>query len=476
VGEDVFKIKLAVNYSYLDMRSLDVRERLCRRELELNSRQLPEIYRSVVAVTRELDGSLQIDGSGAPVEWALHMKRFDEALVMDRIASSGNLTVELAARTGRALARYHAALEPREVMDGYTRVEEVVLELIHELGLHTDLFGVSRLKEFRKGGVQELHCRRSLIDSRAVSGYVRRCHGDLHLRNMLLWEGAPVPFDALEFDERMATTDVLYDFAFFVMDLQHRGLTAQANQAVSQYCVYSDRKTISGLALLPLFLCCRAAIRAMTTAQAARLSAESSVMLQEEAVEYLDRSLSYLCSVDPVLVATGGLSGTGKSTLSRQMAPELPGVVGALLIRSDMERKVSAGVDENVPLPAASYTPESAHSNYQLMLAKVDMALGAGVSVMVDGTFLQAEERAAIEQCAEAKGVMFKGIWLEAPVDVLQRRVSDRVNDASDATVEIIQKQLDVDTGPVSWQRVNAEGTPAQVFERFRSAVLDAVR
>jgi len=466
VGNEVFKIKRSVRYSYLDMTSLQTRHSLCCRELELNRSTLPNIYLAVIPITQEVDGSFQINGNGCVVEWALHMNRFSENAVLDNMARKGELTNIVAERLGRAVALYHASLESATVLDGYARIHEVVEELIVELGQHTALFTPRLLNSFERRGRNELESCRVLLDDRARQGYVKRCHGDLHLRNLVLIDDIPVPFDALEFDERMATTDVLYDLAFGLMDLDHRSLLQQSNRTLNQYLLHSDIQTIRGMRLLPLFMFCRAGIRAMTTAQAASLSTDSYDMFEDEARSYLALALQYMVRRQPVLVAVGGLSGSGKSTLAASLAHRIGRPTGALLLRSDAERKVSQGVDEAVPLPVGHYTAHASHHNYQLLLKKAELALEAGNSVIIDAVFLDQKYRLAMENLAIQQNVAFQGLWLEAPVDVLEHRISLRSNDASDATVDVLKMQLQVDRGQMDWQTVDARGTLAQVLDQ----------
>ncbi|NND91865.1 MAG: AAA family ATPase [Granulosicoccus sp.] len=470
-GRHVFKIKRAVTYSYLDMSSLETRRRLCQREVELNSVLLPDIYLGVVAICRRADGSLQLGGEGKPVEWAVHMRRFDESLVLDNIARRGALDTRLAGMMGRSIAEFHAGLQSEPVGDGCDRIREVVIELVHELNLLQGQFDRDRLDSFSRYGMQELESMAHRLDSRACDGFVRRCHGDLHLRNLVLHEGVPTPFDALEFDERMSTTDVLYDLAFVIMDLHYRQLSRQANSTLNQYLLYSTEGMIDGLSLLPLFLFCRAGIKAMTSAQRASLEESASRNSGRDAVDYLDLALSYLNKTPPVLVAIGGLSGTGKSTVSAELASELPGVSGAVLLRSDSERKRSMGINETDSLPDDHYTEEASRVNYRLLLRKAERALKAGQSVVVDAVFVDAGQRLGIEQCAREQGVVFMGVWLHAPVDVLRQRVASRVGDASDATISVIDKQLKTDTRTVSWCQVEATGARESVYEQVRDAV-----
>ena len=469
--QDVYKIKRAVKYSYLDLSTLAARHAMCLRELALNQPVLPDIYREVVPITREEDGSLKINGVGQVIEWAVHMNRFSERQVLDNLATENLLDNAIAADMGQSIADYHRSLAVEAVSDGHARIQEVVHELIHELDKYETIFSRSRLDTFAESGLQELVSCKSLLDERALAGFVRRCHGDLHLRNMILHNGVPTPFDALEFDERMATTDVLYDFAFLLMDLDHRRLDTQANTAFNQYVLHSPEQTIKGLRLLPLFMFCRAGIRAMTTAQAASPDENAQSFRCKEAREYLDLALKYLKRPSPLLIAVGGVSGSGKSTQAGLLAPTLGHAPGALMLRSDVERKRSLGYAPTATLPASHYSPHTSRLNYALLLGKAGNALDAGIPVIVDAVFLDEDQRVAIEALAREKGVRFTGLWLQAPFELLENRVASRRNDASDATVQVLESQVQKDCGDIRWIHIPGSGTREQVHQRVMATL-----
>ncbi len=470
-GNDVYKIKRAVSYTYLDMSTLETRHSLCQREIELNQAVLPDIYIGVVPITSTNEGTLEIDGQGVPVEWAVHMTRFSQACVLDEIAESGKLDTALASDIGQSVATYHAHVPAAPVKDGYQRIAEVVEELVVELRLFNTAFPSHLLKQFETNTRAELADCQWMLDQRASAGWVKRCHGDLHLRNLVLHHHKPTPFDALEFNERLATTDVLYDVAFLIMDMMHRGLLIQANSTLNQYLLHSADTHLAGLRLMSLFLSCRAAIRAMTTAQASLRDGLITTAPRSEATAYLELALQCLERKGPTLIGIGGLSGTGKSTLARYLAPTLGPLPGAVVLRSDAERKVSVGVDENKRLSDSHYSTATSRSNYHLLLHKAAMSLDAGYSVIVDAVFIDSEYRYALEQCAAMRKCPFAGLWLEAPVDVMQHRINSRVNDASDATTAVLDKQLHLAKGEITWQSVDASGLPEKVLDLATRAI-----
>lgn len=456
----VCKIKRAVAYSYLDTTTLDSRRRLCERELELNRPDLPDIYIDVVPITRESNGRLAVKGVGKVIEWVLRMHRFEQSLVLDEIANAGRLDVKLAGRLGASIAHYHAS-RPRDLGgDGHARLREVIDELDAEFSLLGACLSRTDSTRFATEARHVLDRKRTLLDRRARAGFVRRCHGDLHLRNLLLHEGEPVPFDALEFDERLATTDVLYDLAFLIMDLGHRALPRQQNEVLNEYLLHAELENAEGLALLPLFLATRAAVRAMTSAQAATHDSSHGAALSAEASRYLAASLDYLTPRPAILVAIGGLSGSGKSTVAAALPTRIAYAPGAVLLGSDAERKSALGVDSTERLAPECYTASSAKDNYRRLSDKAGQALSAGFSVVIDATWLDTDKRVAVASLARQADVPFVGLWLDAPASILRQRIASRQGDVSDATVAVLDAQLQrVGSLPANWQRIDAGGT-----------------
>jgi predicted kinase len=291
-----------------------------------------------------------------------------------------------------------------------------------------------------------LAARGAWLADRAAAGFVRRTHGDLHLGNLCLWQGRPVPFDALEFDETLATTDIAYDLAFLLMDLDVRAGRAEANRVLNRYVGRTgDAALVGGLAE---FLSMRAMVRAHVAARSGG-----------DGTAYLSLALAALHPPRGRVVAIGGLQGTGKTTLARALAPGLGAAPGALVLRSDEIRKRLHGVAPEQRLPASAYTAEAnARTNAALLQAVQDAASGGRHAIIVDATFLDLAQRARIAEAARAAGLDFRGIWLQAPVAELERRIAARTGDASDATVEVLHRALAADPGPGDWMAVEAAG------------------
>jgi predicted kinase len=311
-----------------------------------------------------------------------------------------------------------------------------------------------------------------LLERRRAEGHVRLCHGDLHLRNICLVEGRPTLFDCVEFNDEIARIDVLYDLAFLLMDLHYRHLTRLENQVFNRYLDLRDEA--AGLAALPLFLSLRAAIRAHTGAAAAarQPEPERAALQRREATAYLDAACAFLASPAPRLVAVGGLSGTGKTSLAYAIAPELGRAPGARVLRSDVLRKRLMGVAPEVRLGSEAYTPAISARVYQLLCAEAAEALSCGQAVVADAVFLKEVERDAIAEVGRAAGIPFTGLWLEAPYEVMENRIRARCADASDATAAVLRHQRNMDKGRISWLRLDAKrNEPKQIARKAREAL-----
>ncbi len=478
-GNRALKIKRPVKLAFVDFSTLALRHAACLREIEVNRDNAPEIYLGVVPITREADGKLAIGGAGTPVEWAIEMHAFDDRDLMSIRAAEGPLDPNLMYRTADAVHAMHARSVPVEGVN----LPAKMLAIIDEVGglcrAYPDSLFPGDLEDWVSATRAAVAAVEPLLRRRAEAGAVRRCHGDLHLANIVVWKGVATLFDALEFSEEMATVDTLYDLAFLLMDLIHYDQQAAANSVLNRYLWRSGGQTgdtadLEGLRLMPLYLSCRAGIRGMVAAsRGAGLEAGSHdfTAAKAEARGYIAQALSAFDTPVPRLIAVGGLSGTGKSTLAAALAPEIGGQLGALHLRSDLERKAMAGVEETERLPPEHYTPEASRQVYERILRRASVALAAGQSVIVDAVFATPEERERAAGVANAAGIGFTGLWLSADPGVLRRRVEQRQWDASDATAAVVDRQLGYDLGPLAWTQLDAGGTVELTLEAAQAAL-----
>lgn len=470
-GPEVFKVKRAVRYPFLDFSTLDLRHSACEAEIAVNQGNAPALYRGVVAIT-ERDGALHLGGEGRVVEWAVHLRRFDEGMTLDHLADRGPLGAALTDRLASAIRAAHARAPRSGDLAAVAHLRVIVSDSVADLRAAHGILppdGVERVAQALGAAFEAVE---SLLLGRAAQGFVRHCHGDLHLGNIVLIEGEPVLFDAIEFDDRIATCDLLYDLAFLLMDEWERGLHADANRLLNRYLAGSEAEAgmaqIEGLLAMPFFLALRAAIRAKVLAALARMS-ENAEGPRLRAARYLEAAEEFLAPAAPRLIAVGGLSGSGKTRLSAALAPSLGRAPGALHLRSDLIRKEIFGVAETQPLGAGAYEPAVSAEVYRRLAERARAGLRAGQSVILDATHLRPEERLAAEDLATTEGAGFTGFWLDAPIGLLADRVVARQGDASDATPSVVAAQAARDPGVIGWRRLESAGEFASLLASARA-------
>ncbi|AXI49086.1 kinase (plasmid) [Sulfitobacter sp. SK012] len=466
-GDVALKIKRAVRYDYLDFSTLDLREVMLRRELELNKPTAPRIYHDVIPVTRMSDGSLALDGDGAPVEWVLRMWRFPKTDELAAIADAGGIDDALANKLGTAVFEYHAQ-NPQRDDDGERLIRGILDELDRVFVEMKEPLGSGLIDRFHHESRAMLKRVAALLRCRTEAGHVRRCHGDLHLRNLVLLDDKPVPFDALEFNEALGTCDVLYDLAFLIMDLLHRHQGRAANMVLNAYLLAALDSEDEGLATLPLFVAIRAAIRAMVSVQTATAT---GVAPSPDAAQFLNEAIAFLRPPTPSMVLIGGLSGTGKTAVSRALAPSVGRSPGAVHLRSDLERKVMFDVGEQERLSLEKYATETRNAVYLRMFERADRILAAGHSVLLDATFLDSAIRVEAGVIARKAGVTLQALWLKAPLPVLIDRVQARSGDASDADESVVRQQSKICKAPTDWHIVSTAGSLNDTITKAQTAL-----
>lgn len=463
-GDRVFKLKRAVQFPYLDFSTPELRLAACEKEFDLNRRTAPDLYLRVRRIVRDADGVLSFDGEGEFVDAVIEMRRFDQRDLFDAMAKEGRLTPDILTQLAHEIAAFHKDAAPDLERDGAQAIE-AALDANESGFAESRIFDPAKLTRLFNLCHMRLDQFHAVLDARGREGKVRRCHGDLHLRNICLFEGKPLLFDCLEFDETLATTDVLYDLAFLLMDLVHRGLRREANLVFNRYVDETDDD--AALALLPFFMGIRAAVRAHVGAAAAAGNPQKAA----EASDYLTLALDLLAGHERGLVAIGGRSGTGKSSVAAAIAGSVGDGAGARILSTDRLRKRLAGIAPTERLPPSSYTPESSDAVYEEQRRSATRVLHGGCSVIVDGVFLKECERRAIEAVAHDSGVPFAGIWLEAAPEILKQRVVSRSNDPSDATADVVEFQHRQTPGILNWAVVETAGSVGEIAERVLSLI-----
>ncbi len=459
-GGSALKIKKRVKLPFLDFTTLARRRAALERELELNRAHAPQVYRHLVMIGRRPDGTLAF-GEGDPLDVALVMARFDQDQLLARMAEKGPLASDTARELADMVARYHRSLPPVADLSGAAIMRETVAALAANLVADAPAAAGPLAREFATQSAAEVTRHGPLLEARSRDGCVRRCHGDLHLGNIVMQNDRAVPFDALEFDESLATIDVLYDLAFLLMDLDVRGDRKAANAVLNAYVGAEPAGgEIEGLATLPLFLATRAAVRALVACERAlQRGVGQECPHTPRAVSYLNAANGYLTAAKPVMVAVAGLSGTGKSTLAAGLAPWVGPAPGALILRTDIERKRMFAVAETERLSPQHYTEQVSDQVYAVLYEKAERALAAGHGVIFDGVSAKPAERERIAAIARTNGALFCGLWLEASLETQIARVEARRGDASDSDAAVVRSQAERDLGPQTWPTIDAGRT-----------------
>jgi aminoglycoside phosphotransferase family enzyme/predicted kinase len=461
-GDFVYKIKKPVDFGFLDFSTLEKRHTCCLAELRLNRRLAPEIYLDVVAITGTPDNPV-IGGSGTAIEYAVKMAQFPQSAQLDHRLAAGELKEEQMDAIARMVADFHQNIDVADnSMDFGTKeavyqpVEENFLQINEHIDTTPYAGKLAALEHWSRTQFTRLS---TVFDQRKQAGFIRECHGDMHLRNMLWLDsaagGRPLAFDCIEFNANLRWIDVISEVAFLVMDLQSRQqpLTMQlANRFLNTYLEATG--DYAGVAVLSFYLCYRALVRAKVDAlrlEQKNLSPEARAQSQAEFESYLELALTYNKAAKPKLIIMRGMSASGKSTVSQQLLD----ATGMIRIRSDVERKrlfeVATGDHSAADIDAGIYTAQASAQTYAKLLELAAKVISAGYSVIVDAAFLKAEQRQPFLQLAKNSGVCFFILQVTAPAEVLRQRIDARKNDVSDADLAVLEHQL------ASWQPLHEE-------------------
>ena len=470
-GGHAYKLKKAVRFSYLDYSTPELRHAACEKELAINRRTAPGLYLRVLPVCRAASGGLTLGGDGTIVDWLLVMLRFDGSGQLDQLAKHGLLTTQIMRRLADRIAEFHQSLAGEPDFGGPAAIADIIVENDSNLSRYgADLFEAAAVTGLTRRSLDQASRHEALLHRRQRSDHVRRCHGDLHLANIAMWHDEPTLFDAIEFSDRLACVDVLYDLSFLLMDLLDRSHRDFANAVFNRYL---DRMPdeADGVALLPLFMSIHAAIRAHVQAATANGTSDAAAGLEarRRATAYFALADELFRSPEPRLLAIGGVSGTGKSTLAAFLAPYVGPHLGARVLRSDVIRKQLHGAAPEAPLPDGAYGPEQTARVYETLLTEADRLLAAGCTVIVDATFLDHAEQDAVRVVAQRRGVPFAALWLEAADAILVPRLSARVGDASDATPTVLARQRRDEMGAPGWAAFTSDcSIPTLAFRTLR--------
>jgi aminoglycoside phosphotransferase family enzyme/gluconate kinase len=444
-GDYAYKIKKPVNFGFLDFSTLESRKHFCEEELRLNKRLAEKLYRCVLPITGSPENPI-IGGEGDAFEYAIKMCQFSQDQLFNHRQEHGILEPELLARLARQVAHFHNSLPPL-TNDKPLGTPEAVYAAMQEnfdqiRPMINDQPLLDQLDNLETWTKTTFERQRSLIDSRRANGFVRECHGDLHLANITLFEGDVTVFDCIEFNEPFRWIDVINDLAFLLMDLESRQEQALANLVLNTYLEYRD--DFDALPLLPLYKAYRALVRAkiaLFTLSNPSLDNEQKADMKQQYRDYAQLAEDYSNIPNPYLLATVGLSASGKTCVSAAMSEEL----GLIRLRSDVERKRIHGLspldDSKSPTGGKLYSKEATEETYHRLASLASKLLASGLPVIIDAANLKEKERSLFATLAETQGVPFALLHCEAPDDLRRKWVRNRKGDASEATEELLDVQ-----------------------------------
>ena len=481
-GEKAYKLKRGVKYPYVDYSTLEKRQAACRKELELCEKFAPGLCHGVEEVVSDKKGRVFLrsacsDKKAEVVDYVLVMHEFEEDMLFENMVDRGDLDRFEMMDTAEKIFNSHKNAEiittrnPLDIIRGRIYENNAMIRCFVP-----DVFDEEDVDALEAEQLETLERYRDLLLKRQTDGKIRWCHGDLTLRNLAMWNGQVVPFNPIEFYDDLTQIDTMYDFAFLLVEMESKGQRRLASILFNHYMALSE--DWDGVPVLPLFLSCRAAVNAYVFAQrSVEIKDKHEAMLMaNRAYEQLVISKRFLEHQKPVLVACGGLSGSGKSRIARESAPFIGNPPGAVIVRDDVLRKnmMNTGLEEN--LNVSEYKPEIEEEVFKAVCEKCRYMLASGQSVVADALFHKPEQRRAIEALAREMQVDFKGIWVDAPLDVRIERVTQRKRNPSDVrSAEELKQQLDIDVGPVTWEKIDTSGDRMTTLTRVRTLLADKV-
>jgi len=444
-----YKVKKPLNLGFLDFSTLEKRLHYCNEELRLNQRLCPEIYLSIVPVMKS-SSSICVDGDGEIIDYAVKMVRFDRTMELDRLLSSGQLNTMHIDILAHLIARFHQGIAAVKPETGFGHPDNLIKPILdnftHTEPVATSRDEVSRLEILKAWTVTEHQRLYSFFLERQQNGCIRQCHGDMHTGNMVWWKNKIFIFDCIEFNENLSIIDVISDLAFLYMDLEHAEQSTLAWRLLNNY--LKETGDYGAMPLLRFYAVYRAMVRAKVTAIRYVQTADKSLgeNILEEHFSYLRLAEHFTRKQRPLLILTMGVSGSGKTTVSGDIAQSIQGVH----IRSDIERKRLAGLKplerSDKTTKESLYSENISQQTYKKLLDLSFLCIEEGVTVIVDATFLKASNRKLFIELALRLNIPCRILYFYAPKEVLFERVQKRYligNDASEADTTVLAAQLE---------------------------------
>lgn len=445
-GDYVYKVKKSVDFGFLDFSSLEKRKFFCEEELRLNQRLAPDLYLDVVTISGTSTNPI-LEGGGEAFEYAVKMRQFSPDMQLDHMLARDELQPAMIDSIAELVAGFHQQVESAGDESEYGDPEHVLMPVKENFSQIRDrvkdqdsLKLLSELEQWSDSAFEKV--TNSLIQ-RKENGYVRECHGDLHLRNLAWYKNKPLAFDCLEFNPNFRWIDVISEIAFFVMDLHDHERPDLAQRFLNRY--LESTGDYIGCSVLRFYLVYRAMVRAKVDAIRTHQEGITKIemdMANKEFHGYLKLAQTYTKQDKPYIIITRGKSASGKSTLTQPLLEKL----GAIRIRSDVERKRMYGIkldeDSHADREQGIYTPKATDNTYLKLLELTGFVIDAGISVIVDATFTKVEQRNLFRKLATEKKLNFVILEFIASDKILRQRIRERKDDVSDADLNVLESQI----------------------------------
>lgn len=439
-GDYAYKLKKPVNFGFLDYSTIELRKHFCEEELRLNQRGAAEIYLEILPIT-QLE-QYQLGGCENVVDYTLKMRQFPQTALFLSMFEQGKLSETRMEELGKVVAQYHAKAETNDYIRSFGEVAQVRQSIDENYDQTLKYIGAvqtqAQFQETKAYTDNFFEQRQQLFTSRITNNWIRECHGDLHLRNICLWDDKILLFDCIEFNEPFRFVDVMFDIAYAVMELEMLQRADLANAYLNTY--IEQTGDWEGLQVLPLYLSRQSYVRAKVNSfllDDPGVPTAVKAEAQATATAYYKLAWEYTKPRQGKLILMSGLSGAGKSTVARHLARKL----GAIHIRSDAVRKHLAGISLVEKGGAEIYTAEMSQKTYARLLSLGIMLANEGFTVILDAKYDRISTRQDAITQAEFHQLPLQIIYCTAPVEVLRDRLKTRTGDIADATVDLLASQ-----------------------------------
>ncbi|MGF1522408.1 MAG: AAA family ATPase [Leptolyngbyaceae cyanobacterium] len=440
-GEYAYKVKKAVDFGFLNYSTLEKRHHFCQEELRLNKRAAAPIYLEVLPITQQGE-TYTLGLAEAPAEYAVKMRQFPQSTLLSQMFEQGELTEALLRQLAEAIARFHQTAETNDYIRGFGTVEQIRQAIDENYDQTVDFMGGPQTQlqfDATKAYTDTFFATQQvLLQQRVAQDKIRACHGDLHLNNICYWQDQLLLFDCIEFNEPFRFVDVMFDIAYIVMDLTVQGRKDLAAIFLSHY--VEQTGDWEGLQVLPLYVSRQSYVRAKVTSFLLNDPSVSEANKQQasaKAAPYYTLAWSYVQPQTGRILLMSGLSGSGKSTVARELSRQL----GAIYLRSDAVRKHLAGIPVEQRGDDSLYTPTMNRKTYDRLIALGTLLASQGYTVILDAKFDRETTRQAAIAQAQSQALPLTIVHCTAPLEILKQRVQARQDDIADATLAVLAKQ-----------------------------------